>query len=101
MNITSILLSSAGTVFAVGLYVMNALIAFGVYLDAQKQTVSAHRDLKLFSPGTWGADLPLRQRAGVGRLLGGTSLHAREVKPSPGGGITASRACGRCAPAFR
>jgi hypothetical protein len=54
MNITSILLSSVGTVFAVGLYVMNALIAFGVYLDAQKQTVSAHRDLKLFSPGTWG-----------------------------------------------
>ena len=53
MNTTSILLSSAATVFAVGLYVMNVLIALGVYQDAQKRTVSAHHELKLFSPGPW------------------------------------------------
>jgi hypothetical protein len=35
MNITSLLLNSAGTVFAAGLFVRNALIAFGVDQGAQ------------------------------------------------------------------
>jgi hypothetical protein len=46
-------MSSLGTVFAVGLYAMNILIALGVYQDAQQRTVSAHYQLKIFSPGPW------------------------------------------------
>ena len=47
------LISAFGTIFAIGIFFANIIIAIGVYSDAEKMFRSVRKELKIFSPGSW------------------------------------------------